>query len=335
MTLMKPLALAIATAVAAGPATAQDVTLRIGHVEAPSSTTQVLLEAVAGKVAEKTGGAVEMAIFPQSQLGGQREMTEAVQFGALDATAGPTAFMSGFNPLAAIMDIPFLYPADPAKAQQVRDGGFADAFCKTFDSRGFTCIGLYPNGTKQFTSNNPIATLDDLSGQKFRVMESAVLVDSLKPIGVTGVPIPFGELYTSLQTGVVDGQENPIDTIYNMKFFEVQSHLMLTRHGAIENVVLFNPAVWSGLKPEYQDAITSSLREVTPDMIQHKRAAAEKSLEEIRAAGVDVAEPSPELLDNLRERMFPAARDAFLRGAGSEGQQLLDAYQAAYDSVMN
>lgn len=335
MTIMKPLALAISLAAFGAAAAAQDVTLRVGHVEAPSSTTQVLLETVAQKVADKTAGAVAIQIFPQSQLGGQREMTEAVQFGALDATAGPSAFMSGFNPLASIMDIPFLYPANPAKAQEVRDSGFADAFCKTFDSRGFACIGLYPNGTKQFTSNDPIDTLDDLSGQKFRVMESAVLVDSLKPVGVTGVPIPFGELYTSLQTGVVDGQENPIDTIYNMKFFEVQKHLLLSRHGAIENVVLFNPGVWSGLKPEYRDAITSSLREVAPNMIEHKRAAAEKSLEEIRAAGVEVAEPSPELLEELRERMFPAARDAFLRQAGAEGQELLDAYQAAYDSAMN
>ena len=311
---------------------AQEVTLRVGHVETPVSTTQVLLETVARKVADATGGAVRMDIFPQSQLGGQREMTEAVQFGALDATAGPAAFMSGFDPLAAFTDIPFLFPADPAKAQQVRDV-IAKPFCDSFNSRGFTCIGMYPNGTKQFSSNKPIAALADFSGQKFRVMESAVLVDSLKPIGVTGVPIPFGELYTSLQTGVVDGEENPLDTIANMKFFEVQKHLTLTGHGTIENVILFNPAVWSGMKPEYRHAITKALAETIPDMAAHKRAAADAALEKIRAGGVDVVEASPELLAALREQMVPAARDAFLKVAGAEGQALWDAWQAARTSV--
>ncbi|WP_172327928.1 TRAP transporter substrate-binding protein [Mangrovicoccus sp. HB161399] len=333
--MFRPLGAALLLALLPQLGAAQEVSLRLGHVEAAASTTHVMLEKVAEMVSEKTGGAVEIQIFPQSQLGGQREMTEAVQFGALDATAGPVAFMGGFNPLASIMDIPFLYPADPDKAQAIRDGGFGDAFCDSFNSRGVTCVSLYPNGTKQFTSNKPIAEIGDFSGQTFRVMDSAVLVDSLKSIDVTAVPIPFGELYTALQTGVVDGEENPLDTIFNMKFYEVQKNLTLTSHGAIENVVLFNPAVWEGLKPEWREAITSSLHEIIPEMIAHKAAAGERSLAAIRDAGVTVTEPSAEEIAALREIMFPAARDAFLARSGDEGQALFDAYQAAYASVMN
>ncbi|WP_138470456.1 TRAP transporter substrate-binding protein [Poseidonocella sp. HB161398] len=331
----RPLGAALLLAALPLAAAAQELSLRIGHVEAPASTTHVLLQSLAEKVAEKTGGALELQIFPQSQLGSQREMTEAVQFGALDATAGPVAFMGGFNPLASIMDIPFLYPSDPAAAQAIRDGGFGDAFCESFNSRGVTCIGLYPNGTKQFTSEQPIASVADFSGQTFRVMDSAVLVAALKAIGVTAVPIPFGELYTALQTGVVDGEENPLDTIYNMKFYEVQSHLSLTNHGAIENVLLFNPAVWEGLKPEWREAITSSFQELIPEMIAHKAAAAETSLEAIRAAGVEVTEPSAEVLEGLRAAMFPAARDAFLARSGEEGAALFDAYEAARAAAVN
>lgn len=318
-----------------GVALAQDVTLRVGHVEAPHSTTQVLLEAMAEKVSEKTDGAVELRVFPQSQLGSQREMTEAVQLGMLDATAGPVAFMGGFNPVASIMDIPFLYPADPVKAQAVRDSGFADAFCETFDARGVTCVGLYPNGTKQFTSSEPIEEIADFSGQKFRVMESAVLVESLKPLGVTAVPIPFSEVYTALQTGIVEGEENPLDTIYNMNFYEVQEYLTLTGHGAIENVILFNPAIWSGLEQSHRDAITSSLEEVIPDMTKHKSEAAGKALAAIREAGVTVIEPSQEKLAEFRELMFPAGRETFLAQSGDEGKAIFDVYQAAYDKVMN
>lgn len=325
----------VAVLLGAGGALAQEVSLRIGHVESPHSTTQVLLERLSEKVGEKTDGAVSFQIYPQSQLGGQREMTEAVQFGALDATAGPVAFMGGFNPLASIMDIPFLYPGDPQQAQAVRDSGFADAFCDSFNLRGVTCIGLYPNGTKQFTSDRPISTLEEFSGQKFRVMESAVLVKSFKPVGVTAVPIPFSELYTALQTGIVDGEENPLDTIFNMKFFEVQDYLTLSGHGAIENVILFNPAVWDRLSDDQRLAITSSFDEVIPEMIAHKTAAAETSLAAIREAGLTVTELTDDQRARFRDAMFPAARDAFLRQAGSEGQALFDAYQAAYDTVMN
>ncbi|MAY88153.1 MAG: C4-dicarboxylate ABC transporter substrate-binding protein [Pseudooceanicola sp.] len=331
--IVRPLVISAVIALGA-PAMAQDVSLRLGHVEAPASTTHVMLEKVAEMVAEKTDGAVEIQVYPQSQLGSQREMTEAVQFGALDATAGPVAFMGGFNPVGSIMDIPFLYPADPEKAQAIREGGFSAAFCESFNSRGVTCVSHYPNGVKQFTSNKPIDTPEAFEGQSFRVMESAVLVDSMAAIGVTGVPLPFGELYTSLQTGVVDGEENPLDTIFNMKFFEVQDYLALSNHGAIENVVLFNPAVWDGLDPAHREAISTSLSEIIPEMIAHKAAAGEKSLEAIRAANVTVIEPTPEQLAALRDKMFPAARDAFLERAGDEGAALFEAYQAAYDDVM-
>lgn len=325
---------AVALAMGAGSALAQEVALRIGHVESPHSTTQILLERLAEKVGKKTEGAITFQIYPQSQLGGQREMTEAVQFGALDATAGPVAFMGGFNPLASIMDIPFLYPGDPAQAQAVRDSGFADAFCESFNLRGVTCIGLYPNGTKQFTSDQPISTIEEFSGQKFRVMESSVLVESFKPVGVTAVPIPFSELYTALQTGIVDGEENPLDTIFNMKFFEVQDYLTLSGHGAIENVILFNPGVWDGLTDEQRGVIETSLDELIPEMIAHKAKAAETSLAAIREAGLTVTELSDEQRAAFRDAMFPAAREAFLAQAGAEGQALFDAYQAAYDKVM-
>lgn len=318
-----------------GIAQAQEVTLRIGHVETPQSTTHVMLEAMAEAVAARTDGALALQIFPQSQLGGQREMTEAVQFGALDATAGPVAFMGGFNPVASIMDIPFLYPADAEKAQAIRDAGFADAFCESFNELGVTCIGLYPNGTKQFTSNAPIARPEEFSGQTFRVMESMVLVEAFRSLGVTAVPIPFGELYTALQTGIVDGEENPLDTIYNMKFFEVQEHLTLSWHGAIENVILFNPAVWSGLEDSHRAAITAALDETIPEMIAHKAAAGEASLRKIREAGLTVHELSEGELAQFRAVMFPAGRDAYLGRAGDKGRAIFEVYRAAYDKVMN
>ena len=220
---------------------AADFVAKIGHLESTQQSRHVHLEKVAALVAERTNGAVEFQIFPQGQLGQQREMTEGVQLGSLEATVAPAAFLGGFNPVVSILDIPFLLPDDDAKAQELRSGTFGKALCESFESRGVECLMLWPNGKKNFTSNKPLASMEDFSGQKFRVMDSAILIEQFKAVGATAIALPFGELYTSLQTGVVDAQENPLDTIRAMKFYEVQKHLVLSNHGAMEDVVLFNP----------------------------------------------------------------------------------------------
>ncbi|MCV6594487.1 MAG: TRAP transporter substrate-binding protein DctP, partial [Silicimonas sp.] len=109
------------------PAIAQEFTARIGHLESPQQSRHVHLEKVAALVSERTGGAVEFQIFPQAQLGNQRQMTEGVQLGTLEATVSPAAFLGGFNPAVSVLDIPYLMPGDSAKAQALREGPFGEA----------------------------------------------------------------------------------------------------------------------------------------------------------------------------------------------------------------
>lgn len=312
---------------------AADFVAKIGHLESTQQSRHVHLEKVAALVAERTNGAVEFQIFPQGQLGQQREMTEGVQLGSLEATVAPAAFLGGFNPVVSILDIPFLLPDDDAKAQDLRSGTFGKALCESFESRGVECLMLWPNGKKNFTSNKPLASMEDFSGQKFRVMDSAILIEQFKAVGATAIALPFGELYTSLQTGVVDAQENPLDTIRAMKFYEVQKHLVLSNHGAMEDVVLFNPTFWASLPEEYRTVITEAFAEVIPDLIAHKQASVAASLEEIKAAGVDVRELSAEEKAAFREAMYPAARNAYIQGAGEEGLLLVNLYEQEYAAV--
>jgi len=312
---------------------AADFVAKIGHLESTQQSRHVHLEKVAALVAERTNGAVEFQIFPQGQLGQQREMTEGVQLGSLEATVAPAAFLGGFNPVVSILDIPFLLPDDDAKAQDLRSGAFGKALCESFESRGVECLMLWPNGKKNFTSNKPLASMEDFSGQKFRVMDSAILIEQFKAVGATAIALPFGELYTSLQTGVVDAQENPLDTIRAMKFYEVQKHLVLSNHGAMEDVVLFNPTFWASLPEEYRTVITEAFAEVIPDLIAHKQASVAASLEEIKAAGVDVRELSAEEKAAFREAMYPAARNAYIQGAGEEGLLLVNLYEQEYAAV--
>ncbi|MBP1849675.1 TRAP transporter substrate-binding protein [Rhizobium halophytocola] len=313
---------------------AADFVAKIGHLESAQQTRNQMLEKVAALVKERTNGEVEFELYPQGQLGNQREMNEGVQLGTLEATVSPAAFLGGFNPAVSILDIPYLLPDDPKKSVELTNGPFGQAVCDSFSAFGVTCLGLWPNGQKSFTSNKPIASIDDFAGQKFRVMDSNILIEQFKSIGASAIPIDFGELYTSLQTGVVDGEENPLDTIKNMKFYEVQKHLLVSNHGAMEDVILFNPAFWESLPEKDRTIISDAFEEVIPDMIAHKTAAVDAALETIKENGVDVKVASDAEKASLREKMYPAARDAYVAKVGDAGQTLIDTYETEYKKVM-
>lgn len=311
------------------PALAQDFVAKIGHLESPEQSRHVMLEKVAALVKERTGGAVEFQIFPQSQLGDQRTMTEGVQLGSLEATVAPAAFLGGFNPAISILDIPYLLPTDPEKAAALRDGPFGQALLDSFDARGVVAIAEWPNGRKQMTSNKPITSLEDFKGQKFRVMDSRVLISQFDALGASAIALPFGELYTALQTGVVDGEENPMDTIQRMKFDEVQKELVITDHGAMEDFVLFSPMFWDSLPDEHKKTISDTFHEVIPELVDHKNAAVAAALEDIRSRGnVAIREASPEERQALREATYAPTVKAYLEMSGDEGQALIDIYEA-------
>lgn len=322
---------AIAATLAFAPgAWAADFVAKIGHLESPQQSRHVFLEKVAALVAERTDGAVEFELFPQGQLGNQRQMTEGVQLGTLEATVSPAAFLGGFNPAISVLDIPYLLPADEDKAQALREGPFGAALLDTFASRGVVGVTLWPNGRKNFTSNKPLDDIAAFSDQKFRVMDSKILIEQFDALNASAIALPFGELYTSLQTGVVDGQENPLDTILRMKFHEVQDYLVVSEHGAMEDVVLFNPIFWASLPAEYQTIITDTFNEVIPELRAHKAAAVEAALDEISATDINVRTADAAERAALRSAMYAQAAAAYVERAGEEGQALLEVYEAEY-----
>lgn len=310
------------------PAFAADYIAKIGHLESNLQSRHVALEKVAAAVVARTNGAVEFQLFPQGQLGQQREMTEGVQMGALEATVAPAAFLGGFNPVVSVMDIPFLLPEDEAKARELLDGPFGQQLCQSFDARGVTCLGLWPNGRKSLTSNKPIAAVEDFAGQRFRVMDSKILIAQFAAIGASAIAIDFSELYTSLQTGVVDGEENPLDTIQRMKYNEVQKHLVVSNHGAMEDVILFNTAWWESLPEEYQTVIVEEFTKAVPELIAHKSAAVQAAQAALAEAGMEVRELGADERAAFVEKMAGPTREAYLALAGDEGKALLDTYEA-------
>lgn len=309
---------------------AAEFTARIGHLESDQQSRHIYLQKVADLVKERTDGAVEFQIFPQGQLGDQREMTEGVQLGSIEATVAPAAFLGGFNPAVSILDIPFLLPADPDKAQQLRESAFGTALLDSFSSKGVVGVALWPNGMKDFTSSKPLDDLSAFNGQKFRVMDSKILIEQFDALGASAIALPFGELYTSLQTGVVDGEENPLDTIQRMKFYEVQKYLVISEHGAMEDVVLFNPAWWNSLPEKYRTIISQAFVEVVPALREHKAKAVAAALEVIKKSDINVRVASDEEKAQLRTKMYDKARSAYIERAGDAGKDLIAVYEKAY-----
>lgn len=312
---------------------AAEFTAKIGHLESDKQSRHIHLVKVGELVKERTNGAVEFQIFPSAQLGNQREMTEGVQLGTLEATVSPAAFIGGFNPAVSILDIPFLLPPNANNAQKLREGEFGAALLKSFESKGVVGVSLWPNGLKNFTSNKPLDNLASFEGQKFRVMDSKILIEQFDALGASAIALPFGELYTSLQTGVVDGQENPLDTIQRMKFHEVQKYLVVSEHGAMEDVALFNPIWWNSLPQDYQQIITDAFAEVVPELRTHKANAIKIALETIKQSDISVRIASEEEKAALREKMYDKAKAAYIERAGESGLALIAIYEKAYSEL--
>ncbi len=330
---LKTVALGVMLAMASSMAHAAEFVAKIGHLESAQQSRHVFLTKVADMVKERTGGAVEFQIFPQAQLGNQRQMTEGVQLGTIQATVSPAAFLGGFNSAVSILDIPYLLPADADKAQKLREGEFGKALLGSFNSKGVVGVAWWPNGLKNFTSNKPLDNLEAFKGQKFRVMDSKILIEQFNALGASAIALPFGELYTSLQTGVVDGEENPLDTIQRMKFYEVQKYLVISEHGAMEDVVLFNPAWWNSLPEKYRDIITASFKEVVPALRVHKAKAIETALATIKNSKINVRVASAEERAALRDKMYDKARAAYIARAGDAGKKLIAVYEKAYSDL--
>jgi len=309
------------------PAHAAEFNLRLGSLDPTTTAKHRGLIKASELIKERTNGNVVITVYPSSQLGNAREMTEAVQLGSLDAVINPASFLGGFNPSVAIFDIPYLFPTNAEMARKLRNGPFGDAVLDTFRKRGLEPVALWYGGWKVFSSNKPIANVQDFAGQRFRVMDSKILMQQFAALKASAIALPFGELYTSLQNGVIDGQENPIDIIERMKFFEVQKNVVVSDHGAIVEVILFSPALWKKMPENYRKIVRDTFREVAIDVEKGKQEDAKNSLEFLRKAGLNVRVPDSAEEKRMHDAMFPAARDTFVAMSGDEGKKLMAVYE--------
>ena len=243
--------LAVFLVVAGTAAFAAEFTLKLGHIADPQNPYAQGAVKFTELVKEKTGGAVEIQVFPSSQLGNQRDLIEGLTFGTVDMTLTSTAVLGNFLTEAAVFDLPFIFRDIPHAYKALDSVGME--ICKPLEKRGIKVLAMFENGVRHMTNNrNPIRKPEDVKGLKIRVMEQPIYIEMMKILGASPTPMAFGELFTALQQGVVDGQENPAAHIYTSRFFEVQKYISLTAHTYSAEPLLVGMGVWSKINDSFQ-----------------------------------------------------------------------------------
>jgi tripartite ATP-independent transporter DctP family solute receptor len=263
MTSFRMGATALALALAAGFSTtaAAQTTMRISISIPQNSHQGVAIDAFAKEVEKRTAGRYKIQPFYSGALGAEREATEAVQLGTQELTFTSSGPVPNFVPEVKILDVPFLF-RDYAHARAVLDGPIGQELLQKFDARGIKALAWGENGFRHMTnSKRAVNGPDDLKGLKMRTMENPVHVQAYKGFGIIPTPMAFSEVFTALQQGTVDGQENPLSVITSAKFDQVQKFLTLTGHVYSPCVFLMNKEAFDKLSAADKTAFLEAAKE--------------------------------------------------------------------------
>lgn len=270
-------------------ATAQ-TTMKSSISIAQNSHQGIGVDVFAKEVEKRTQGRIKIQNFYSGSLGGERESIEAVQLGTQELTFTSTGPVPNFVPEARIFDIPFLF-RDKAHARAVLDGPIGQAMLAKFEAKGFKALAWGENGVRHMTnSKRAVNSPDDLKGLKMRTMENPVHIAAYKGFGIVPTPMAFPEVFTALQQGTVDGQENPLSVIMAAKFDQVQKHLSLTGHVYSPCVMLMSKGAFDKLSATDKTAFMEAAKEA----VKANRARVDeddaKGAAELKSKGMSVVE---------------------------------------------
>ena len=278
---------ALALLLGTGAAQAQTV-LNLGFIGGPAAPEAIGISQFADEVAERTQGRYKIELQGAGALGGDRDVIEGVQFGTVDMTMSSTSVVANFAPEFAVFDVPFLF-RDFDHAQAVFDSPVGQEILDTLPDAGFVGLSLGGMGFRQLTNNvRPVTTAEDVSGLKIRTQQNDLHLQAWEGLGSLPTPMAVTEVYSALQQGVVDGQENPIGAIINNRFGEVQKYMSITDHAFTPIVVLMNPGVFDSLSDEdkqiFREAAANAMAR-TKDEVGKVQ---ETGLDQLREIGVEI-----------------------------------------------
>lgn len=297
-------------------AQAREQTFRLGVQIGLDNARGRTIQKFADAVKAKSGGKLTVTIYPGGSLGGDLQTISAMRGGTIDATVTATSTLVGLVKDYSLFDLPFLFQND-AEAMAALDGPFGKRLEKALDDRGLVGLGYWGAGYRHLTnSKRPVNTVDDVKGLKIRVLQNPVFIDLWKALGANAVPMPFPEVYSALEQGTVDGQENPAATLVSAKLFEVQKFLSLTQHIYFIDSLLFSKPIWQKLNDEERKMIR------------------EAALEAETFGRVEVVAEDKANIDAMRGKMsVNAIAPAELEKFRAATKPVLDKYAAAGDAA--
>ncbi len=304
--------------------------LRYAHPNAPASIPGRFAETFAARVKELSRGRIEVQVFPSSQLGTVQEMIQGVRAGSIQMGHNDFAALGQLLPDLAVFNVPYLY-RDVAHALQATDplrSPVLQALNEQLVSQsGVRVLGSFLYGVRHLTANRPIYSPSDLRGVKIRAIPLPIWIAMVEGMGAIPTPVDFSELATALATKVVDGQENPLTTIYGNKFYEVQKYLMLTGHMVATLAVFVNERSWGRLSESDRQAVQEAVRQASAKATEWGLDEEETLKGTLQQLGMTVIGPSEGLkveafkegvLAKIRER-FPQWQ-SYIRDIQSMGQ---------------
>ncbi|PZX36758.1 C4-dicarboxylate-binding protein DctP [Roseinatronobacter thiooxidans] len=317
-----------AQALFAPVAAAQSFNMKIAHLLPPGDPRDLGAHAVADFVMADERCDISAQVFPSGQLGSFTEINEGVQFGSIEMSVQPAAYMAPIEMKSAIIDFPFFWPTDIDELLALHKGPAAQMLAETFEPHGIKMLDIWHTGFMQWTSNEPLTTPEAFQSKIARVMPSSLMTERQRLFGLNPVTMPFSETYSALQTGALAAQENPIPTSYNMRFHEVQEYMTMTFHGTLDQFVSVNMVWWNGLTDGCRDAIIEGVAIGNAVTLESTMEQEESARAEMEASGMTFVELTDEERAAMRDIVFPGIRDWWLAQTGDEGQALLDAFMA-------
>lgn len=256
-------------------------------------------------VEEKTNGSIKVEVYPDGQLGGDRDVIEGMQLGTIQGTTVSTGPVASFSKRLNVFDLPFLFK-DRETAYRVLDGPIGEELLQDLPSVGIIGLNYWENGFRNLTNDvKEVTKAEDIKGLKIRTLENSLHMDAWKELGASPTPIPYTELYTALQQGVVDGQENPYGNIKTAKFYEVQKYVTETGHIYNASIFMISKKFWDTLSDEEKEIIKSAADQAKDYQRELNQKESEESLQFIKDQGMIVSELAPGEKEKIREKLQP------------------------------
>jgi tripartite ATP-independent transporter DctP family solute receptor len=284
---------AASISVVAHTASAQEYELNYGHMNSPTSVVGMQADWLAEEIAKNTGGAVKIDVYPSSQLGKIQELAEGVSMGSIALSHNTAGALSSLYEDFGVLDTPYLY-RDYDHLMNVVDIDspvMADLNQGLIENTGMRVLYAFYFGTRQLTANMAVKTPADLNGVKIRAIPSPVYLTAVEGLGAVPVPVDWSEVPTALATGIVQGQENPVNVAVDHKLFDVQSHMMLTGHISAAEIVVINEDLWQSFPDDIKDGITKAAETVRMKASQTILDKEAGDLAKLKEAGMTIIGP--------------------------------------------